>query len=64
MPYEIDDADGRCLYRGDDLALACEIHDGVPTARLLVLPPVAAHHDTRPVAAVARPALAAHRCVA
>jgi hypothetical protein len=38
MPYEVDTADGRCLYRGEDLALACEIHDGVPAARLVILP--------------------------
>jgi hypothetical protein len=37
MPYEVDAADGRCLYRGYDLELACEIHDQAPTARLLVL---------------------------
>jgi hypothetical protein len=34
MPYEVDDRDGRCLYRGDDLELACEIHDQVQSARL------------------------------
>jgi hypothetical protein len=38
MSYEIDDCDGRCLYRGDDLGLACEIHDQNPTARLVMLP--------------------------
>jgi hypothetical protein len=38
MSYEIDDRDGRCLYRGDDLGLACEIHDQNPTARLVMLP--------------------------
>jgi hypothetical protein len=38
MPYEVDTADGRCLYRGHDLGLACEIHDQVPTAVLLTLP--------------------------
>jgi hypothetical protein len=38
MWYEIDDADGRCLYRGTDLELACEIHDQDPAAHLLVLP--------------------------
>jgi hypothetical protein len=37
MPYEVD-TDGRCLYRGHDLELACEIHDQVPTAVLLTLP--------------------------
>jgi hypothetical protein len=42
MPYEVDSADGRCLYRGEDLALACEIHDGVPAARLVILPAPAA----------------------
>jgi hypothetical protein len=43
MPYEVDTADGRCLYRGHDLGLACEIHDQVPTAVLVVLP---SHHAT------------------
>jgi hypothetical protein len=38
MPYEVDTVDGRCLYRGDDIELACEIHDQVPTAVLVVLP--------------------------
>jgi hypothetical protein len=42
MPYEVDTDDGRCLYRGEDLALACEIHDGVPAARLVMLPAPAA----------------------
>jgi hypothetical protein len=37
MAYEVDSPDGRCLYRGDDLELACEIHDQVPAARLLLL---------------------------
>ena len=37
MPYEVDTADGRCLYRGEDIELACEIHDQVPTAVLTVL---------------------------
>jgi hypothetical protein len=40
MPYEVDAADGRCLYRGYDLELACEIHDQLPTAHLrFVAPP-------------------------
>lgn len=38
MPYEVADADGRCLYRGDDLELACEIHDQLRTAHLRRLP--------------------------
>jgi hypothetical protein len=38
MPYEIDDGAGRCLYRGDDLELACELHDQYPSARLVILP--------------------------
>jgi hypothetical protein len=42
MPYEIVDAQGRCLYRGDDLALACEIHDRDPAARLMI-PPAMSH---------------------
>lgn len=33
--YEVDDAAGRCLYRGTDLELACEIHDLDPAAHLL-----------------------------
>jgi hypothetical protein len=41
MPYEIDDAEGRCLYRGDDLELACEIHDREPSAHLVLLPAAA-----------------------
>jgi hypothetical protein len=41
MWYEIDDADGGCLYRGTDLELACEIHDLDAAAHLLVLPPSA-----------------------
>jgi hypothetical protein len=40
MPYEVDTTDGRCLYRGDDLELACEIHDTVPSAHLVFLPPL------------------------
>lgn len=38
MPYEIHDAEGHCLYRGDDLELACEIHDQDSGACLVVLP--------------------------
>jgi hypothetical protein len=38
VSYEVDSAEGRCLYRGDDLVLACEIHDQDPTARLVSLP--------------------------
>lgn len=33
---EVDDANGECLYRGTDLALACEIHDATPGAHLLL----------------------------
>jgi hypothetical protein len=36
MTYEVDSADGSCLYRGDDLGLACEIHDELATARPVV----------------------------
>jgi hypothetical protein len=32
--YEVDECAGRCLYRGTDLELACEIHDVNPSARL------------------------------
>jgi hypothetical protein len=38
MPYEVDSAEGECLYRGNDLELACEIHDRVPSAYLMILP--------------------------
>ena len=38
MPYQVISADGACLYRGNDLELACDIHDHVPAARLTVLP--------------------------
>jgi hypothetical protein len=32
--YEVDAAAGRCLYRGTDLELACDIHDHDPGAHL------------------------------
>jgi hypothetical protein len=35
--YEVDDAAGRCLYRGTDLELACDVHDHDPGARLFRL---------------------------
>jgi hypothetical protein len=38
VTYEIRDSQGRCLYRGNDLALACEIHDHDPRARLAMIP--------------------------
>lgn len=34
VAYEVADAAGRCLYRGTDLGLACEVHDGDPGAHL------------------------------
>jgi hypothetical protein len=40
VAYEVDDALGRCLYRGMDLELACEIHDGDPGAYLSRCVPV------------------------
>jgi hypothetical protein len=40
MPYQVDTADGACLYRGNDLELACDLHDHAPFARLVVLPPM------------------------
>jgi two-component system NarL family sensor kinase len=39
MPYEVASASGACLYRGDDLELACEIHDAILTASLVTLVP-------------------------
>jgi hypothetical protein len=44
MPYEIVDGDGRCLYRGNDLELACKIHDQDRSAQFVVLSIV----DSRP----------------
>ena len=38
MSYHVDSADGRCLYRGNDLELACESHDDVADAHLVVRP--------------------------
>jgi hypothetical protein len=34
MSYEVDSASGRCLYRGDDLELACDIYDHETGAHL------------------------------
>jgi hypothetical protein len=48
MPYEVDTPDGRCLYRGDDLELACEIHDQDPTAVLVTLPATTERRTTTP----------------
>jgi hypothetical protein len=40
VAYEVDDAAGRCLYRGTDLELACEIHDQDAAAHLSRCVPV------------------------
>jgi hypothetical protein len=40
VAYEVDDAAGRCVYRGTDLELACEIHDRDPGAHLSRCVPV------------------------
>ncbi|HEV7825164.1 MAG TPA: hypothetical protein VGP02_09680 [Mycobacteriales bacterium] len=40
MAYEVDSALGTCLYRGDDLELACDIHDHETGAHLQVIPDV------------------------
>jgi hypothetical protein len=48
MPYELDTVDGSCLYRGNDLALACELHDQVPTARLFILTAVGSQPNSPP----------------
>jgi hypothetical protein len=40
VAYEVDDAWGRCVYRGSDLELACEIHDRDPGAHLSRCVPV------------------------
>jgi hypothetical protein len=38
MTYEVDSALGRCLYRGDDLELACDIYEHEIDAHLQLLP--------------------------
>jgi hypothetical protein len=40
--YEVDDDDGRCLYRGQDLGLADEICGSAPGLHLMVLTAAAA----------------------
>jgi hypothetical protein len=51
VPYEVDNADGLCLYRGRDLELACEIHDQTRSAHLVILT------STRPAGTGAGPQL-------
>jgi hypothetical protein len=47
MTYEVDSAIGRCLYRGDDLELACDIYEHEHDAHLLLVPaPPAEHRPT------------------
>jgi hypothetical protein len=46
MTYEIRDGQGRCLYRGNDLALACEIHDQDRDARLVRVAPTDLRRNT------------------
>jgi hypothetical protein len=41
MTYEVDSALGRCLYRGEDLELACDIYEHEKDAHLEILPPPA-----------------------
>jgi hypothetical protein len=36
MPYQVDSSDGCCIYRGNDLELACEIYEATPSATLLI----------------------------
>jgi hypothetical protein len=45
MTYEVDSAIGRCLYRGDDLELACDIYEHEKDAHLQIVaaPPAAAN---------------------
>jgi hypothetical protein len=43
LVYEVDAADGHCLYRGEDLGLADEVCGSEPGTHLLMLP------ATRPV---------------
>ncbi|MCW2611267.1 MAG: hypothetical protein QOC93_640 [Actinomycetota bacterium] len=38
MTYEVDDALGCCLYRGDDLELACDIYEHERDAHLEIRP--------------------------
>ncbi|HEY0486358.1 MAG TPA: hypothetical protein VGD72_08925 [Mycobacteriales bacterium] len=38
MTYEVDSAQGSCLYRGDDLELACDIYEHEKDAHLQILP--------------------------
>jgi hypothetical protein len=38
MTYEVDSAIGRCLYRGDDLELACDIYEHEKDAHLQIVP--------------------------
>jgi hypothetical protein len=38
MTYEVDSARGTCLYRGDDLELACDIYEHETDAHLQLLP--------------------------
>jgi hypothetical protein len=42
MAYEVDSALGTCLYRGDDLELACDIYEHETDAHLQVVPDVPA----------------------
>ena len=34
VAYEVDSLEGSCIYRGNDLELACEIYDATPAAVL------------------------------
>ena len=38
MPYQVNASDGRCLYRGGDIELACEIYNCAHGATLCTLP--------------------------
>jgi hypothetical protein len=38
MSYEVDSALGCCLYRGDDLELACDIYEHEKDAHLQIVP--------------------------
>jgi hypothetical protein len=44
MAYLVSAGDGGCLYLGDDLELACELHDQDPGAHLAVVTPVLPPH--------------------
>jgi hypothetical protein len=46
MAYEVDSAQGTCLYRGEDLELACDIYEHETGAHLQLLPVASA--DQRP----------------